>query len=415
MSKRIVPYICVQEETSNELIDIATDYENNGTDEILFSNAMEGEVVQEEFLMAMKAVIKSVDLPIIVGIRVKRFEDVKKAFYTGAKAVVIRYAELENKEIIKESIQRFGVEQIMIELPEEILKTDISLLHEYGVVYVICNKHDEYTLNYVKEYKMNVYALSKEDAITDICEALQDTNVVAVVTRKVPAFSMISYKQELKDKGIDTNTFESKLSFDEFKLDSHGLIPVIVQDYKTNEVLMLAYMNRESFNTTIRTGRMTYYSRSRQELWIKGETSGHYQYVKQLSLDCDKDTVLAKVRQVGAACHTGSRSCFYTELMKKDYDNTNPFSVFEDVYDIIMDRKEHPKEGSYTNYLFDKGIDKILKKCGEEATEIIIAAKNPEPEELKYEIADFLYHCMVLMAERGVDWKDITKELSHRR
>ena len=415
MSKRIVPYICVQEETSNELIDIATDYENNGTDEILFSNAMEGEVVQEEFLMAMKAVIKSTDLPVIVGIRVKRFEDVKKAFYTGAKAVVIRYAELENKEIIKESIQRFGVEQIMIELPEEILKTDISLLHEYGVVYVICNKHDEYTLNYVKEYKMNVYALSKEDAITDICEALQDTNVVAVVTRKVPAFSMISYKQELKDKGIDTNTFESKLSFDEFKLDSHGLIPVIVQDYKTNEVLMLAYMNRESFNTTIRTGRMTYYSRSRQELWIKGETSGHYQYVKQLSLDCDKDTVLAKVRQVGAACHTGSRSCFYTELMKKDYDNTNPFSVFEDVYDIIMDRKEHPKEGSYTNYLFDKGIDKILKKCGEEATEIIIAAKNPEPEELKYEIADFLYHCMVLMAERGVDWKDITKELSHRR
>ncbi len=415
MSKRIVPYICVQEETSNELIDIATDYENNGTDEILFSNAMEGDVVQEEFLMAMKAVIKSTDLPVVVGIRVKRFEDVKKAFYTGAKAVVIRYAELENKEIIKESIQRFGVEQIMIELPEEILKTDISLLHEYGVVYVICNKHDEYTLNYVKEYKMNVYALSKEDAITDICEALQDTNVVAVVTRKVPAFSMISYKQELKDKGIDTNTFESKLSFDEFKLDSHGLIPVIVQDYKTNEVLMLAYMNRESFNTTIRTGRMTYYSRSRQELWIKGETSGHYQYVKQLSLDCDKDTVLAKVRQVGAACHTGSRSCFYTELMKKDYDNTNPFSVFEDVYDIIMDRKEHPKEGSYTNYLFDKGIDKILKKCGEEATEIIIAAKNPEPEELKYEIADFLYHCMVLMAERGVDWKDITKELSHRR
>ena len=415
MSKRIVPYICVQEETSNELIDIATDYENNGTDEILFSNAMEGDVVQEEFLMAMKAVIKSTDLPVVVGIRVKRFEDVKKAFYTGAKAVVIRYAELENKEIIKESIQRFGVEQIMIELPEEILKTDISLLHEYGVVYVICNKHDEYTLNYVKEYKMNVYALSKEDAITDICEALQDTNVVAVVTRKVPAFSMISYKQELKDKGIDTNTFESKLSFDEFKLDRHGLIPVIVQDYKTNEVLMLAYMNRESFNTTIRTGRMTYYSRSRQELWIKGETSGHYQYVKQLSLDCDKDTVLAKVRQVGAACHTGSRSCFYTELMKKDYDNTNPFSVFEDVYDIIMDRKEHPKEGSYTNYLFDKGIDKILKKCGEEATEIIIAAKNPEPEELKYEIADFLYHCMVLMAERGVDWKDITKELSHRR
>ena len=178
---------------------------------------------------------------------------------------------------------------------------------------------------------------------------------------------------------------------------------------------MMAYMNKESFEQTIKTGRMTYWSRSRQELWIKGETSGHYQYVKELRLDCDHDTILAKVRQEGAACHTGNYSCFYTELMKKEYDDTNPYSVFEDVYNIIMDRKEHPKEGSYTNYLFDKGIDKILKKCGEEATEIVIAAKNPEVEELKYEISDFLYHCMVLMAERGVDWKDITKELAHRR
>ena len=132
-------------------------------------------------------------------------------------------------------------------------------------------------------------------------------------------------------------------------------------------------------------------------------------------MDCDNDTLLAKVHQIGAACHTGNRSCFYRTLLKKEYDETNPLKVFEDVYGVIEDRKVHPKEGSYTNYLFDKGIDKILKKVGEEATEIIIAAKNPDAEELRYEIADFLYHMMVLMAECGLDWNDITKELVNRR
>ena len=177
---------------------------------------------------------------------------------------------------------------------------------------------------------------------------------------------------------------------------------------------MVAYMNREAFETTVRTGRMTYFSRSRQELWIKGLTSGHFQYVKELRIDCDNDTLLAKVHQIGAACHTGNRSCFYRPILKKEYDDTNPLTVFEDVYAVIQDRKVHPKEGSYTNYLFDKGIDKILKKVGEEATEIVIAAKNPDPEEIKYEISDFLYHVMVLMAERGVSWADITKELARR-
>ena len=160
---------------------------------------------------------------------------------------------------------------------------------------------------------------------------------------------------------------------------------------------------------------MTYYSRSRKELWTKGDTSGHYQYVKSLTIDCDKDTLLAKVEQVGNACHTGSYSCFFTDLVKKEYKDDNPMEVFQSVYDVIMDRKKHPKEGSYTNYLFEKGIDKILKKVGEEATEIVIAAKNPDVEEMKYEISDFLYHLMVLMAERGMTWDEVTRELIERK
>ena len=179
------------------------------------------------------------------------------------------------------------------------------------------------------------------------------------------------------------------------------MVPVIVQDYRTDEVLMLAYMNELAFDTTLKLGKMTYWSRSRNELWTKGLTSGHVQYVKSLTIDCDNDTILAKVDQVGAACHTGNRTCFFKPLMKN-------------VYDVITDRKANPKEGSYTNYLFDKGIDKILKKVGEECTEIVIAAKNPDKEEIKYEISDFLYHMMVLMVEKGVSWEEITRELAKR-
>lgn len=203
---------------------------------------------------------------------------------------------------------------------------------------------------------------------------------------------------------------EEKINWDE-----KGLVPVVVQDSATKDVLMVAYMNEEAFQETIRTSRMTYYSRSRNSLWVKGETSGHYQYVKSLMADCDYDTILAKVSQVGAACHTGNHSCFFHPIIEKEGgEENNPLRVFESVMEVIRDRKVNPKEGSYTNYLFDKGTDKILKKLGEESTEIVIAAKNSNPNEVKYEIADFLYHMMVLMVEKGVTWEEITTELANR-
>lgn len=224
----------------------------------------------------------------------------------------------------------------------------------------------------------------------------------------------------------------------EIKFDSQGLVPVIVQDYKSDEVLMLAYMNREAFRKTVETGTMHYWSRSRQKLWLKGETSGHFQHVKSLKLDCDGDTLLATVEQVEAACHTGHYSCFYRELEgakiretkykvfdpeKAGTPASDPVSedtagkagVLQEVYDVIVDRTINPKEGSYTNYLFDKGLDKILKKVGEETSEVIIAAKNKNKDEVRYEIADLFYHVFVLMVERGVALDDIYDELRKRR
>ncbi len=194
------------------------------------------------------------------------------------------------------------------------------------------------------------------------------------------------------------------------KFNGHGLVPCVVQDVYTREVLMLAYMNEESIKKTLETGETWFFSRSRNELWNKGATSGHKQTVKKLSYDCDGDTLLAEVEQIGAACHTGAKSCFYTTMFESEE------KVFEigKLFDLIKERKETPVDGSYTNYLFDKGIDKILKKIGEECAEVIIAAKNPDLTELQYELSDLVYHSMVLMVERGLELKDIAEELKKR-
>ena len=201
---------------------------------------------------------------------------------------------------------------------------------------------------------------------------------------------------------IDT----SKLKFNE-----NGLIPAIVTDSRNGKVLMMAYMNKESIERTEQTGLACFWSRSRKELWTKGETSGNFLHVVSVTSDCDCDTLLVSALPDGPACHTGSYSCFTNELWRSGEDNV--FSL-ESLMQLIKGRKEEKKDGSYTSYLFEKGLDKILKKVGEEATEIVIAAKNPEAEECKYEIADLLYHIMVLMAVKGLTWEDITEELANR-
>lgn len=204
----------------------------------------------------------------------------------------------------------------------------------------------------------------------------------------------------------------------ELKFNDNGLIPAITQDYLTGEVLMLAYMNKESLKLTIDTGKIHYFSRSRNKLWLKGETSGNFQYLKELFYDCDGDTLLLKVEQVGPACHTGSRSCFHNSPIKQTDSAKLPQiipSALEELYSIVADRKNNPKEGSYTNYLFDKGLDKILKKVGEESTEVVIAAKNQSEEEICYETADLLYHLTVLLVERGITFDKIFRKLKERQ
>ncbi|MGB9679246.1 MAG: bifunctional phosphoribosyl-AMP cyclohydrolase/phosphoribosyl-ATP diphosphatase HisIE [Thermoanaerobacteraceae bacterium] len=195
------------------------------------------------------------------------------------------------------------------------------------------------------------------------------------------------------------------------KFNEKGLIPVIVQDYYTRKVLMLAYMNEESLKLTLEQGETFFYSRSRSEIWHKGETSGNIQKVKKIFYDCDEDTLLVLVEAKGPACHTGNLSCFYRSFDKQ---TEIEIDILSKVYERVKDRKMNPKEDSYTNYLFEKGIDKILKKVGEEATEVVIASKNNSRDEMIYEVSDLIYHMIVLLVEKKISLNDIFIELENR-
>ena len=198
---------------------------------------------------------------------------------------------------------------------------------------------------------------------------------------------------------------------DQLKFDQNGLIPAVVQDYFTKKVLTVAYMNRESLEISMKEGRTCFYSRSRQELWRKGETSGNTQEIVCIRTDCDMDALVVEVIKAGPACHTGEDSCFFNEVYQSE---SHPSFSLDALYDVIAGRKTNPKEGSYTTYLFNKGIDKILKKVGEECTEVIIAGKGADKAETIFEIADLTYHLMVLMVEMGISLDDVVAQLASR-
>ncbi|MBE5749119.1 MAG: bifunctional phosphoribosyl-AMP cyclohydrolase/phosphoribosyl-ATP diphosphatase HisIE [Clostridiales bacterium] len=195
------------------------------------------------------------------------------------------------------------------------------------------------------------------------------------------------------------------------KFDEKGLIPAVVTDYYTKQVLTVAYMNKESLQKTIDTKLTCFYSRSRQQLWLKGETSGNYQHVVSITTDCDNDALVVEVKKDGPACHTGSESCFTKPVFKND--DEKEFAI-DNLYKMLVGRKETMPEGSYTTYLFQKGLDKILKKVGEECTEVIIGAKGGDKAETVYEICDLVYHVMVLMVEYGISLNEIRDELARR-
>ena len=402
-------------EPYDNVIELAKLYNDSGVDKIIIFDLSTTDEEHEKNIHTIKNINRNVEIKVCAGGNINRMEDIKKLIYAGCLQVILNGSKAESMELAAEASGRFGKDRILVSVENVnfIFKHQDQMMDTF---------HELLVLN--KDVLDAIEGMTDVPYVVHLKEARQE-ELIAVLSRENvrgiagpfindPKTDIMKLKSFLSESGIKMDNFEPALHWGDLKKNSDGMVPVIVQDYRTDEVLMLAYMNEEAFNTTLHIGKMTYYSRSRQELWTKGLTSGHIQYVKSLTADCDYDTILAKVSQVGAACHTGNRSCFFNEIVKKEYVEKNPQKVLEDVYKIILDRKAHPKEGSYTNYLFDRGMDKILKKVGEENTEVIIAAKNTDTDALKYEISDYIYHLMVLMSEKGITWEHIAQELSQR-
>ena len=372
---RITPVILLK----GHVRDLAVACDRNGADAILFVDESATDTEKDLAIDEIRRVRTSLRAKLIVTGRIRRFEDIKKYLYAGADEVWADSSDPQNEDAFTEASLRF---------------TDKKLLRIPVNRFPAAANDTASVLDYVRRF-------ADDGSRSILLTAQENADYNALRTF-------------LLQNDVPCEEYLPAIKWEELKKGPDGLVPCITQDYRTGEVLMMAWMDESAYNETVSGGRMCYYSRSRKARWLKGETSGHFQFVKSLYADCDRDTLLAKVEQIGAACHTGAHSCFFDEVSVRVPEAKNPAKILEQIYAVALDRKAHPKEGSYTNYLFDKGIDKILKKCGEEAAEIIIAAKNPDPEEIKYEIADFLYHVTVLMVEKGVTWEDISEELARR-
>ena len=330
---------------------------------------------KENFFHNMIEIASLCEKKVFVEFPLTHFEDMKKLYYANVDKIIFTDKTTLDASVIEDGRKRFK-EKLLVSF-------------------------DDFNSKEITGEEIDFSSLNNDNDFYLLFDSKNALNIIAL-------------KNSLSDKGFEINTLKPQIKWSELKKNNDGLIPVIVVDYKTDKILMLAYMNEEAYLNTFKTGLMTYYSRSRNEQWIKGETSGHYQFVKYIKADCDMDTLLAGVSQIGVPCHTGKDTCFFNDVLTSASKEKNPSKILDDLYKVIEDRKANPKEGSYTNYLFDKGLDKILKKVGEEAVEIVIASKNEEPKEIKYEIADFLYHLSVLMVEKGVTWEEVADELSKR-
>ncbi len=402
-------------EPIGELRTFAKMYNDSGIDKIFVFDLSDDDDEHAKNILAIRELNRMIDIPTCGGGNIRRLEDVKNLIYAGCKQIMLNAAGNGCIDLARKAADRYGKDRILVsannvdfifkhqsemsELFHEVLVMEDSVLDAVDNL-----SNTPYVVLYDGTDFSEIYALLERENARGICGPYFDD----------PGTDIMMVKTALGEAGLWMDNFKPQVQWSELKKNTDGMVPCIAQDYRTGEVLMLAYMNEEAYNKTLSSGKMTYFSRSRGELWTKGETSGHLQYVKSLTADCDYDTILAKVSQVGVACHTGNPTCFFNEIVKKEYVEKNPLKVFEDGYHSITDRKANPKKGSFINDLFDRGLDEILKKLGEETAEVIIAAKNPDPDHIKYEITDLLYYLMVMMVETGVTWEDITKELAQR-
>lgn len=398
-------------------------YQDQGVDELVYYDIRATEEGRATFLDQIRTLAKDLTIPLTVGGGIKSLEDIERTLEAGADKVSISSAALKNPALISRASEKFGSERIMVAI--DVLKEEDGSYQVYGAGGKVPSGQE--ALDWALEMEDRGAGEICINAIhTDGVQEGFDLDLMAYLKREVAipliasggAGKMEDFRKAF-DLGIDKALGASVFHYDILDIpllkaycamDFSQLIPTIIQDWESGEVLMLAYSNEESFKKMVETGRTWFYSRSRKKLWNKGEESGNFQEVKSISLDCDSDAILVRVQTQGPACHTGARSCFFNEVLPSDVDP----SIIVQEYRLIEDRKKNPQDG-YTDYLFREGLDKILKKVGEEATETVIASKNPDPAELIYEVSDLYYHLNVLLVDRGIRPAEVLEEIKKRR
>ncbi len=388
-------------------------FNDNGIDKIILYDLSDDDKEHEKNLQAIREITLLSEIPVYAGGNLNSIDDVRRVLYSGCIKVVLNSLKGVTLKLAREGAARFGRDRMALSVfSVDVFFKQKSSIEEYISEIVALDERLAGSMGDVTDMPYSI--LMKEATLEEMCVALtKDENIKGISCRAFCDHPELvpELKQYLKEQGISTDHLTASMEWSDLSPNADGLIAVVTQDYQTNEVLMLAYMNEEAYRKTLETGKMTYFSRERKTLWTKGETSGHYQYVKRLKVDCDRDSILAKVSQIGAACHTGNKSCFYTDLATDEYTQRNLFEVLDNTYTTIIERKNTPKEGSYTSYLFGKGLDAISKKFGEESLDLIIAARNPDREDIKFQTADLVYHLMVLMAELDLTWEDVLADL----
>lgn len=396
-----------------DAINLASRYNDSGVDKIFLIDLSDDENEHLTNIKTIRNINRSIDVKTAAGGNIKRLDDVKLYFFAGCLEVVLNGGKQDTLELVKEAANRFGKDRILVSVDNVnfAFKTRDYIkdcVHELILM-------DSDLATGIENITSTPYILRLDDYDLDkITELLKSESIRGIYGDFINDYNtdIMQLKSTLSDRGISMDNFEPKLHWSDLKTNSDGLVPVIAQDYQTGQVYMLAYMNEEAFDTTIRIGKMTYWSRSRQELWTKGLTSGHIQYVKSLTADCDYDTILAEISQVGGiACHTGAPSCFFNNIIQKEYIDRSPRKIFENkLKQIIKERNED----SDVKEIFDQGIDGILSKLGEETAEVIIAGKDSNKSDIVREVTDLIVNLMFLMSDNEITWDDITTELATR-
>ena len=335
---KVVKWVNDKTVLCEDAVKLARYYSDHGADELLVFDLSDSDEDHDNSIDLMRKINRNISIPMVAGGNIKRLEDVKKILYAGAKRAMLNFSKPGSAAEVEEAAKRFGKEKIAVSLNDfDALFKHQQIIEDFTSEIIFMHRLDLNSVMNVTDIPCVILTDTEEKP--ELFKILKCPGVKGLSGKYISQSNMdfVTFKEECKQEGIKMTSFESIMDFSQFKLNEQGLLPVIVQHYKTKDVLMLAYMNEEAFDKTIKTGKMTYYSRSRNALWVKGETSGHFQYVKSLTIDCDKDTLLAKVDQIGAACHTGNPTCFFQPLAGTDDEKANPQRIFEHVYHTIVD------------------------------------------------------------------------------